>query len=145
MMADWKVGRKKPRSREKKKPGTEQQTAIVSKHRPSPLRCSYFLLSHHGESIQPQLGLFIFLRCRGKDILSKLLERTSLLFLFRPFLPPRGKADLRVAHLPFIYSRCKSVSLFHGGKCVLTSNDDTRDFAKYWQIYRRIYQEAYCY
>lgn len=136
----------KSRGRErKKKPGTEQQTAIVSKHRPSPLRCSYFLLSHHGESIQPQLGLFIFLRCRGKDILSKLLERTSLLFLFHPFLPPRGKADLRVAHLPFIYSRCKSVSLFHGGKCVLTSNDDTRDFAKYWQIYRRIYQEAYCY
>lgn len=35
-----------------------------------------------------------------------------------------------------------SVSLFHGGKCVLTSNDDKRDFAKCWQIYWRIYQEA---
>lgn len=37
-----------------------------------------------------------------------------------------------------------SVSLFQGGKCVLTFNDGRRDFAKYWQMYCCTYQEAYC-
>lgn len=106
------AGRKMPRSREEKKPGTEQQTSIVSKHRPSRPRCSYSLLSHHRQSIQPQLGLFIFPRRREETYcrnFSRGLRSSSLLPPPSPFsLPfslPRDKTDLGIAHLPFISTR----------------------------------------